>query len=160
MCIIAVSSVALSWDRLQSRLNENTFNTLNGRLQIYENTERIVEDYPIFGSGPGTFASVYHLYRKDPSELWYAQAHNDYLQTLATFGRVGFTAVMFLVVLVFGYWFVARGIPTSELFVAFIWMAAAGCLMHARFDFPLQVYSILLLFTTLSAILTTLARRS
>jgi hypothetical protein len=67
---------------------------------------------------------------------------------------------MSMVVGVFAYWFLARGIPTSELFIAFVWLAAAGCLLHARFDFPLQIYSLQTMFATLCAILTVLARRN
>jgi hypothetical protein len=39
-------------------------------------------------------------------------------------------------------------------------MSVAGCLLHARFDFPLQNYSILLMFLTLLSVLTTMARRN
>lgn len=157
---IAISSSTLGWKGLQSRLSENTFNTFEARKEIYENSRQIVEEFSTWGSGPGSFANIYQLYRQGLNQPWYHAAHDDYLQTVITFGRVGFTAILFVLALVFGYWFLARGIPTSELFVAFIWVAAAGCLMHARFDFPFQVYSILLLFVTLCAILTTLARRS
>ena len=38
-------------------------------------------------------------------------------------------------------------------------LALAGCLVHARFDFPFQVHSILFLFILLCAILVNLSRR-
>jgi O-antigen ligase len=158
--VIIGSAGALSWQGIQFRLEENSLNSLSGRTVIYENSRRIVEDFPVFGTGPGTFGAVYQLYRTDPEQNWYAYAHDDYLQTMVTFGRVGFTIIMFMLVCLFAYWFLARGIPTSELFIAFVWMAAAGCLLHARFDFPLQIYSLQLIFMTLCAILTILARRN
>ena len=40
-----------------------------------------------------------------------------------------------------------------------VWLAQAGCLVHARFDFPFQIYSILQLFLLECAILFTIARR-
>lgn len=160
MVIIVVSAAALNWQPLQSRFHENNFNTFNRRTEIYENSARIVDEFSLWGTGPGTFAYVYPLYRSNPSQARYSMAHDDYLQTLITFGRVGLTAILSMLVLVFAYWFLARGIPTSELFVAFIWLSAAGCLLHARFDFPLQIDSLLLVFLTLCAMLTTLARRS
>jgi hypothetical protein len=158
--IIVAASVALNWAPLQERFKENSYNDFSRRLEIYENSSRIAEEFSLWGTGPGTFAYVYPLYRSNPAQARYAMAHDDYLQTRVTFGRVGFTALMFVLVMIFAYWFLARGIPTSELFVGFVWLGAAGCLMHARFDFPLQVYSVFLVFVTLSAILTTLARRS
>jgi O-antigen ligase len=158
--VVIGSAAALSWQGIQHRLQENSLNTLSGRTIIYENAQRIVDDFPMFGTGPGTFSAVYQLYRSDPEQSWYVHAHDDYLHTVVTFGRLGFTLIMFMLVSVFTYWFLARGIPTSELFIGFVWLAAAGCLLHARFDFPLQIYSLQLLFITLCAILTVLARRS
>ena len=35
----------------------------------------------------------------------------------------------------------------------YLWLALTGCLLHARFDFPLQIYSILFLFLLECAIL-------
>jgi O-antigen ligase len=158
--VVVGSAAALNWEALQYRLEENNLNSLSGRTVIYENSRKIVEDYPVFGTGAGSFGAVYQLYRSDPEQSWYAYAHDDYLQTTVMFGRVGFTIIMFMVVAVFAYWFLARGIPTSELFIAFVWLAAAGCLLHARFDFPLQIYSLQIMFATLCSILTVLARRS
>lgn len=158
--VIIGSSAALNWQTVQFRLQENSLNSLSGRTVIYENSKRIVEDFPVWGTGPGAFGAVYQLYRTDPEQSWYAYAHDDYLQTVVTFGRVGFTIVMFMLVSIFAFWFLARGIPTSELFIAFVWLAAAGCLLHARFDFPLQIYSLQVMFVTLCSILTILARRS
>jgi O-antigen ligase len=158
--LIIGSSAALNWQTIQYRLQENSLNSLSGRTVIYENSKRIVEDFPVWGTGPGAFGAVYQLYRTDPEQSWYAYAHDDYLQTMVTFGRVGFTIVMFMLVSIFAFWFLARGIPTSELFIAFVWLAAAGCLLHARFDFPLQIYSLQIMFVTLCAILTILARRN
>ena len=40
-----------------------------------------------------------------------------------------------------------------------IWLALAGCLVHARYDFPFQVHSIVFLFLVLCAILFVLTRR-
>lgn len=161
--VIVAAGLALSWNSrngIKSRLNENIFESFGGRKEIYVNARKIVEDFPVWGTGPGTFIAVYQLYRDDPLQTWYATAHDDFLETMVTFGRFGLTIILFALVTILGYWFLARGIPTSKLFIAFIWIATAGCLLHAKFDFPLQVYSILLLFVTNCAILTTLARRS
>ena len=159
LLVVIGSAAVLNWKRLQDRLTENTYNTLGGRSVIYENAKQILKDYPIWGTGPGSFGTVYQLYRK-PEDTPFAFAHNDYLQSRATFGLVGYTAILTMLALVLAYWFLARGIPTSELFIAFLWMSIAGCLLHARFDFPLQNYSILLLFLTLLSVLTTMARRT
>jgi O-antigen ligase len=146
-------------DTLLARINENTLNTMSGRTEIYRNARRIAADFPIWGTGPGTFAAVYQVYREDPNQLWYAQAHNDYLQTLITFGRVGSSIIFLAGLLICTYWFTNRGIPTSSLFVSFVWVGLGGMLLHAKFDFPMQIYSILLIVVTLCAILTSVVRR-
>jgi O-antigen ligase len=160
MAVVVGMAVWLQWDFLVKRFNENTLNTMSGRTEIYENAEKILNDFPLWGTGPGTFAAVYQLYRGDPGQLWYVHAHDDYLQTLTTFGRVGFSVLCVMLVAVAVHWFVGRGIPTSVYFAIFLWVAISGCLLHAKFDFPLQIYAILLVFLTNCAILTTLSRRA
>ena len=40
--------------------------------EIYQNSQQMAQDYPWFGTGPGTFRSVYELYRAEPTERWHA----------------------------------------------------------------------------------------
>jgi hypothetical protein len=156
--IIVSSTIAFQWSALAVRLGENSFNTMSGRSEIYANTKKIVNDFPIWGTGAGTFPSVYQLYREDPDQIWFAMAHNDFLQTRATFGIVGLIIIEVMFLLVAGHWWFSKGITAPFQFVSFLWVAVAGCLIHARFDFPFQIYSLLLLFLTICAILTSLGR--
>jgi hypothetical protein len=41
-----------------------------------------------------------------------------------------------------------------------LWLALAGCLVHARYDFPFQICSIVWLFLILCAVLANLSRRA
>jgi hypothetical protein len=43
--------------------------------------------------------------------------------------------------------------------VLLLWVALSGCLVQARFDFPFQIYSIVLLFLLYCALPSTLSRR-
>ena len=51
------------------------------------------------------------------------------------------------------------GIAAHWLFISMIWLSLAGCLLHARFDFPFQIYSTLALFVQLGAILFCISRK-
>jgi hypothetical protein len=84
--------------------------------------------------------------------------HNDWLETRITFGWAGSGLVAGALVLVGWRWFVPGGIHGGRRFVMLTWLALAGCLVHARFDFPLQVHSILFLFLTWCAVLSVLTR--
>lgn len=156
---VLATGLYLGWDQLAERL-KTTETDLFARETIYATAREIVKDYPVFGTGPGSFESVFQLYRSSTEEYWPAQLHNDWLETLITFGWTGSILIALAFVCVLGRWFLRGGVETGWRFPALIWLALAGCLIHARFDFPLQVYSILHLFLLECAILLALSRRT
>lgn len=54
---------------------------------------RICRDFPFFGTGLGTFASISPMYKSSPDQLLFTYAHNDYLQLLSETGLFGFGAI-------------------------------------------------------------------
>ena len=148
---------AFGWKALQPRWSQlaKDFTT---RDDMYELARPMAADYPVFGTGPGTFASVFSLYRTSADTYWPAQAHNDWLETRITFGLAGSALISLAFVTVLLRWFFPGGVYGGRRFVVLTWFALAGCLVHARFDFPFQIYSILLLFLVLCAILSVLTR--
>jgi hypothetical protein len=147
--------LTLGWTQLQPRL-ESLGEGFNGRERICQTASQIAAQFPLFGTGPGTYASVSELYRPEKAGFWPAQVHNDWLETRITFGWVGSgligtaVAALFLSALMAGGW----GVNTQ--FITLTWLALVGCLIHARFDFPFQVYSILFLFVVLCAVISVL----
>ncbi len=70
---------------------------------IREATYPLIADYPIFGTGAGTFEWIFTLYKKNNlGRLVYDHAHNEYLELLSEQGLVGFL-LMGLAIL-FMYW--------------------------------------------------------
>lgn len=66
-----------------------------GRLLVWKDTLRQVRDFPIFGSGLGTFRYVYPLYKHTMEQpTVYRYAHNDYLQLLSETGVAGFAVLI------------------------------------------------------------------
>ena len=120
----------------------------------------MARDYPVFGRGPGTFEPVFQLYRESTSTYWPAQLHNDWLETRITFGWVGSVLLAFALGVVLMRWFSPGGIHGPRRFVGLIWIALAGLLIHARWDFPFQIFSILHLLIVLCAILFSVTRKS
>lgn len=77
----------------------------NGRQQLRETAMQVIADFPITGTGAGTYPYVQHNYK--PPSLGNSgmsqRAHNDYLETLATQGVIGTgLAVMFIGALLSG----------------------------------------------------------
>jgi O-antigen ligase len=157
MCGLALAGGAfLGWRSLSPRLNALS-EGYRQREQMFDTARIIVHEHPVFGTGPGTFEHVFQLYRQSPAEYWPAQLHNDWLELLLTFGWAGFGLILLALALVVGQSWCPGGITTSRRFVWLVWLALAGCLLQARWDFPFRIYSIVLLFLTLCAVLTTVA---
>jgi hypothetical protein len=148
----------LGWEKLSERVNSTGADYL-ARESTYATARQIAQDYPLFGTGPGTFASVFHLYRNSTEEYWPAQLHNDWLETRITFGWLGSALIAVAFAIVILRWWLPGRIHGGWRMTSLLWLALAGCLAHARFDFPLQVYSILHLFLLECAILFTISRQ-
>jgi hypothetical protein len=133
---------------------------MSGRNEVYANARRMANDYVWWGSGAGTFTSLHQFYLQ-PGQIWAAYAHHDWLETRITFGRIGLVLICLALGLIFLRSWIGRGLQILPLLIAYWWLALGGCLVHAIFDFPFQVYSVFFLFSVLAAILLVLtgARR-
>lgn len=150
-------SAYLGWDDLARRLETMFVDKMSNRVEIYDNAGPIAREFPVFGTGPGSFAAIYYLYREQNQE-WAAYLHDDWMETRITFGWVGFSLILSMLGIVAVKWFIPGGIRVPWDFVALIALALGGALLHAKFDFPFQVHSILLLFVLLCSLLFSFAR--
>ena len=159
--VIALGLVGyLGWNQYKAGMVNAFTDDLGDRLEIYQNARLMSVQHPLFGTGPGTFADVYSLYRSDITDVSAAYAHNDWLQTKITFGWVGFAIVLLMLVHPFVRWWIPEGIPCRWDVTTMFWLAMAGCLFHARYDFPFQVLSTLHLFLLYCCICMCLARKA
>jgi O-antigen ligase len=147
------------WNSLSPRL-EQIGEGYQGREEMYAAARPMAQDYPVFGTGPGTFATVFQLYRYSTETYWPEQLHNDWLETRITFGWSGFLLLLAALGCVGLRWFVPGGLRGSRRFVVLAWLGLGGCLVHALFDFPFQIHSTLLLFLVICAMLFGLSRNA
>jgi putative inorganic carbon (HCO3(-)) transporter len=65
--------------------------TVSGNLRVtaWQNSIRMIKDYPFFGVGPGAFGSAYYAYQTDPW-LYSRYAHNHLLHIASELGIPGF----------------------------------------------------------------------
>jgi O-antigen ligase len=148
----------LGWKSLAPRM-EMIHEGYEARQGLYLAGHYMARDNDVFGTGPGTFNTMYQLYGSHQPDEWLAYMHNDWLETLITFGRLGAAPVFLTLLLVLSHRFWGGGIYGNKYFVMLLWVSLGGCLVHACFDFPFQVHSVLALFLVLCAVLSCLSRR-
>jgi O-antigen ligase len=128
---------------------------MSSRTQIHETTHKMIDDYGVFGSGPGSFEAVAQFELGERFTTWTSWVHNDYLEFYLTFGKLGGTILIALIV-IFTLQCIATLLEGSARYLKwFAVLAIAGVSTHAILDFPLQVYSILSLFSLITAVILT-----
>lgn len=122
------------------------------RPVVWGNTVEIIADFPIFGSGLGTFGSVYPVYEESGTPVRYSHAHNDYLEYLAETGIVGMVlllgGIIFILVKVFLVWKERRHPIVKGLVLGGI-VAVVSILIHSITDFNLHIPANMILFTVI-----------
>lgn len=73
------------------------------RPKFYELTMRMIADYPLFGTGAGTYIYAYTSYEREDFRGILHHAHNDYLETLAEMGLIGGGAIILTAFFAFGF---------------------------------------------------------
>ena len=116
--------------------------TKDDRWMYYGNTLKYVQDFPLLGTGLGTFAAIYPMYETKYNPGLVDHAHNDYLEILAESGILGGGA---LILFAFGgvVWISSKWVKRRDPFVRGIVLGAlAGVLallIHSFFDFNLRI---------------------
>lgn len=108
IAIFFIGSVS-GLDRIaaESSQNSNSVAAEASRIGVARDTLQIVRDYPLTGTGAGSFASTYPMYDSGQVGFWhYKNAHNDYLQFASEFGIPGLAMLAGIVLL--SLWHAAR----------------------------------------------------
>jgi len=109
----------------------------------------IWRDFPLFGTGLGTFANISMAYRGEPTNSLFAYAHSDILQFFSETGILGFSfAVLFII---FYFWEIFRVFPGEDknsIFYAGTGLICSltGTLFYSFFDFNLHIPAVAILF--------------
>jgi O-antigen ligase len=134
----------------------------SGRSHFWAVALQIFFSHPIIGAGLEAFGAAYTQFDSQNGLFRVEQAHNDYLQTLADAGILGFTCVASFIYLLFKE-SIKRIENTTDGFRKNAALGAlAGCfgiLIHSFFDFPLRTPSNAFVFLMLVAIATVSVHR-
>jgi O-antigen ligase len=130
-------------------------NSVESRSQLVSTTSKAAADFMPFGSGLGSFRSVYHLYEQPQqvTEIYVVHAHNDYVELALELGVAG----IILMLLFLAWWAAAvwRMWRTAEAgpFARAAAIASAAVLIHSLADFPLRTAAIAACFGMCMALL-------
>ncbi len=131
------------------KLQKITFEGGSNRIPAWRNTLEMIKDNPISGVGIGQWQHYYPLYYdKVARDVIFNEKnrlhklHNDYLETFANVGLVGYIFLIWLFVLVSAkIWRVlSNPLDESRIFVFSISMGLIGFLVVAIFSFPVRVF--------------------
>jgi O-antigen ligase len=155
--LLALVLGALAWggsDAVVAKFGRSSAD-MPGRLRAWHDAAHIISDFPVVGTGLGTFGLDMLVYQSGPHDVSYTQAHNDYLQIAAEGGALVSSAALALVaVIVFLAW--QRGSRDHDPVVSWIRTGAAagltGIAAQSVVEFSLQMPGIALLFVVLLAI--------
>ncbi len=142
---IGIDAVLARFSRLQDQ----------SRIDVWNNTVQIIGDYPVFGTGLGTFQWMLPLYEKHWQKAHFTYAHNDYLEYLSELGIVGFGllvgGILFMLVKSFLIWRERRRHWVKGLAMGGI-VAVVNMLIHSITDFNLHIPANMLLFAAVLAL--------
>jgi O-antigen ligase len=111
-----------------------------GRVDYWANALAMFRDFPLFGSGLGTFKYVYFLYGREASLI--NHAHNEYVESMAEMGALTalafFALLAFLVFSLLRMW-AQRRHPEIKPAVLGVLTAVFAAAFHSFFDFSLRI---------------------
>jgi O-antigen ligase/tetratricopeptide (TPR) repeat protein len=126
------------------------------RLPLWARTVPMAGDFPLWGTGYGTYEHVEKMYRIDAegSRFSYDHAHNEYLELLVEAGAVGLSLGLLAIGAV--YWLGGRAIgrtpdPAARGLVAGALLAFSTLVLHSVGEFGAHVPAITVLAAVLCA---------
>lgn len=141
-------------DKVAQRL-ENTSVSRETRDEVVRDTLTLIKDYPLTGTGGGTYDISFLHYRGYDISGFYDHAHNDYIEFLAEYGLIGMLFLFLLVSSSLLSALLALRKRKHTLLKGMAFASAMGTialLIHSTVDFNLQVPANAALFVALLAL--------
>lgn len=150
--LFVVVTVAVLFFGVDATLDRFALENLaqEGRPQYWANMTKMIGDFPLLGTGLGTFAYVYPAYEKGQIHAFLVHAHNDYLEYLSELGLPGMALLMYIIIImamrIFRVWRkrhnpVFKGLGMGGM----VSLLLIG--IHSFTDFNLHIPANMLLFT-------------
>lgn len=149
LVIIVVGTVWVGGDPLADRMSSvagevsaaRADPTHTGRAEIWKATWEMFKDHPVVGTGVGGYWIAVSSYHEGSGAGVPQQAHNDYLELLASGGAVGF-ALLILFIFLFrkrAHTRLREGTPFARAAALGALAGLFGVAVHSLFEFGLHV---------------------
>lgn len=139
---IAIVGTWFGVEKVAQRIAESSVSSDADRIEVARNTLDLWRDYPVVGSGGGSFRLAYAAYRGEAIEGFYDHAHQDYLEFAAETGAVGLALLAGLVLSSLGAALRALFVRRDALMRGAAFASVMGTLallIHGTVDFNLQI---------------------
>ena len=127
--------------RVVERIVQTTADT-EDRGQVAGYALEMWKDFPVLGSGLGSFPYVFPRYSKEATIGTYTHAHNDFLEFAAETGAIGISLLGVMVLLSFAAALRAHYLRSDPLMRGISFAAMMGIIalmIHSTVDFNLQI---------------------
>lgn len=151
-------AIAVLWAGLGETLARfaRSSGDVEGRVAAWRDSWQIVQDFPAFGTGLGTYGQSMLVYQTTGRDAIYLQAHNDFIQLAAEGGLLVLVPAMaLLVVIIRAIW---RRMTSGDDDLETSWIRAGavagliGITTQSLVEFSLQMPGNTILFVVLAAI--------
>jgi O-antigen ligase len=141
-------------ERVRTVVEKEEEASFSSRVVAWGGVVEMIGDYPLLGTGPGTFATVFTKYQPAGLSRHYTMAHNDYLHFTSEVGLPLIAVFSWMVIAFYKRGFyklknpsrLGRGITLGAM------SGITAILFHSISDFNLHIPANALLFTVLVAI--------
>ena len=140
---LMIVSTYFGLEKVQQRLISTSFEQ-ESRDEVIKDASLIIFDYPIIGTGGGSFYSIFPSYQKAEVHSFYDHAHNDYLQMAIEYGLPAFFIMACMSVFLFYKAIRPMYRRRQSIFKGTSFscsMVMIGMFVHMTVDFPLQAYA-------------------
>lgn len=152
--IVFIMVIITGMGRIEERFREIGEQEEIPRLNIWTDSLEIIKDFPVIGTGAGTFKSVYSIYQTKHANMIFEHAENDYVETVAELGITGLLISLGLII-VFIYLAVKAWRLRRNRFVKCVVAggisSCVAILIHGFTDFNFRIPANALLLTIIAA---------
>lgn len=148
IALISLTAFSIGWfgwdqifDRFEKLKNAQGV-IYESRLDFWKDSIKIIEDFPVTGSGMGTFVDIYPSYQTVDGDLTVSHAHNDYIELAVEAGVIGIFLSGFFVVMLF-YKTYKVFLARKDAYSVYIYMGSVtgifSILIHSVTDFNFHI---------------------